>query len=297
MKKLTVISGKGGTGKTTVTANLGALAQDLVLADCDVDAPNLHLLMNPLVESEEDYQGAKLAIKDDKKCIDCGKCYQLCEFNAITEKYEVDELKCEGCGLCVAMCPTDALRLEKQITGKLYYSQSAVGTMVHAKLKIGAENSGKLVSEVKEKAEILAQEEEKELVLIDGSPGIGCPVIASLNGVDGALVVTEPTQSGLADLKRVLKVIEHFSISAMVVINKVDLNLDLSQEIANFCQNKDVEVVGEIPFSDIVVEAMRQGELVVDYAADSKAAAAMRDIWEEVKEQLAIKSNKVISKE
>lgn len=286
MKKLTVISGKGGTGKTTVTANLAALAQNLVLADCDVDAPNLHLLMNPEVEEEQDYQGAKLAIKDDSKCIDCGKCYELCEFNAVTPDYEIDDIKCEGCGLCVAQCPTDALTLEEQVTGELYYSNSAVGSMVHAKLKIGAENSGKLVSEVKENAEELAAKEEQDLVLIDGSPGIGCPVIASLNGVDGALIVTEPTQSGLADLKRVLEVVEHFSIPAMVVINKDDLNQNLSQEIEEFCQSKDVELVGKIPFSTPIVEAMRQGELLVDYAPESEAAGALRDIWSEVNENL-----------
>ena len=287
MKKLTVISGKGGTGKTTVTANLAALAQDLVLADCDVDAPNLHLLMNPEVEEQEDYRGAKLAVKDDSKCIDCGKCYELCEFNAVTPDYEINDIKCEGCGLCVAQCPTDALTLEKQVTGDLFYSKSAVGPMVHAKLKIGAENSGKLVSEVKENAEQLAKEEGKDLVLVDGSPGIGCPVIASLNGVDGALIVTEPTQSGLADLKRVLEVVDHFSLPAMVAINKHDLNQNLSQEIKEFCQEKDVKLVGEIPFSTTIVEAMRQGELVMDYAADSEAAEAIEEIWGNVTENLA----------
>ena len=286
MKKLTVISGKGGTGKTTVTANLSALADNLVLADCDVDAPNLHLLMNPSVESTEDFLGAKLAVKDDDKCIDCGKCYELCEFNAITSDYEVNDLKCEGCGLCVAQCPTDALSLEKQVTGDLYRSQSTVGPMIHAKLKIGAENSGKLVSEVKERAEALANQNDYELVLVDGSPGIGCPVIASLNGVDGALIVTEPTQSGLADLKRVLEVVKHFSISAMVAINKADLNHNLTEEIEEFCSSKDVRLVGKIPFSNTIVEAMRQGELVVDYAGDSEAASALKDIWSEVEDNI-----------
>ena len=283
MKKLTVISGKGGTGKTTVTANLASLAQNLVLADCDVDAPNLHLLMNPTSEEKHDYKGAKLAIKDDSKCIDCGRCYELCEFNAVTSDYEINDIKCEGCNLCVDQCPTDALTLQQQVTGDLYYAQAAAGPMVHAKLNIGAENSGKLVSEVKDNAEALAQEEDKDLVLIDGSPGIGCPVIASLNGVDAALIVTEPTQSGLADLKRVLEVVNHFSISAFVVINKNDLNIKLSRKIREFCQTKDVELVGKIPFSTSIVDAMRQGELVVEYGAGSKAAEALRNIWHKVK--------------
>jgi MinD superfamily P-loop ATPase len=242
--------------------------------------------MNPELDREEVFKGAKLAIKDDSKCIDCGRCFELCEFNAITEDYQVNDIKCEGCNLCVDQCPTDALRLEEQTTGSLYHSQSNAAPMVHAKLKIGAENSGKLVSQVKEKAEMWAKEKDKDLVLIDGSPGIGCPVIASLNGVDSTLIVTEPTQSGLADLKRVLEVVEHFSIPALVAINKYDLNLDLSQEIKEFCSAKDIQLVGEIPFSKTVVEAMRQGELVVDYAADSQVVAAIEEIWSNVKGEL-----------
>ncbi len=279
MKKITVISGKGGTGKTTVTANLAALTENLVLADCDVDAPNLHLLMNPQVESEEIFKGGNLAIKDNNKCIDCGICFELCNFGAISQNYEVKEIKCEGCGLCVAKCPTSALSLVREETGRLFESKTKIGSMIHAKLKIGAENSGKLVSRVKERAEKVALKEEKEVLLIDGSPGIGCPVIASLNGVDATLIVTEPTKSGLSDLKRVIEVVEHFSIPAFVAINKYNLNSELTNTIEDYCKTKDIQIVGKIPFSSVLVEAMRQGELVVEYAPDTPAVAAIKEIW------------------
>ncbi len=286
MKKLTVISGKGGTGKTTVTANLAALAQDLVVADCDVDAPNLHLLLEPDKETEEKFVGAKQAVKDNEKCIDCGKCREVCNFGAVKEDFSIDPIKCEGCGLCVALCPEEALSLEPEETGEIYFSQAKTGTMVHAQLKIGAENSGKLVSEVKEKAEAAAAEEERDLLLVDGSPGIGCPVIASLNGVDAALIVTEPTKSGLSDLKRVVQVTDHFSIPAWVVINKHDLNPDLTAEIRNFCLQEGISVIGQIPYSQVIVEVMRQGQLIVENKADSKPAQGLNNIWREIKNRL-----------
>ncbi|WP_018248709.1 ATP-binding protein [Orenia marismortui] len=280
MKKLTVISGKGGTGKTTVTANLAALASNLVLADCDVDAPNMHLLMKPEVIKADIFKGAKVAVKDNDKCVDCGLCKELCNFKAITSKFEVDEMRCEGCGLCVAKCPTQAFELKLEETGDLYRSKTKFAPMTHAKLKVGAENSGKLVSKVKENAEEIAKVENKELLLIDGSPGVGCPVIASINGVDYVLIVTEPTKSGLADLKRVLKVVKHFKIAAMVAINKYDLNLALTAEIEEYCRRKDISVIGKIPFSPKIVDAMRQGKLIVEYAAKSPVSAAIGNIMD-----------------
>ncbi|ADL13299.1 ATP-binding protein [Acetohalobium arabaticum] len=286
MKKVTVISGKGGTGKTIVTANLTALAQDLVLADCDVDAPNMHLLMKPKILEEQSYKGGKVAVKDEEECIDCGLCKKLCNFGAVTDDYEIDEVKCEGCGLCAAKCPTDALQLTVEKTGNIFLSRSRFGPMVHAKLGIGAENSGKLVSEVSQKAEEIAKEQEKDLVLIDGSPGIGCPVVASLNGADMTLIVTEPTKSGLADLKRVLQVTEHFGINALVIINKSDLNEDITVEIEEFCQQQDIMLAGKIPFDSKVVEAMRQGELIVDYNPESRVTAALKGIWKRVNNKL-----------
>ncbi|MCK8827661.1 4Fe-4S binding protein [Natroniella acetigena] len=288
MKSLTVLSGKGGTGKTTLTANLAVLAQNLVVADCDVDAPNLHLLLEGEILAQDIYQGAKLAVKDEDLCIDCGICRELCNFRAINSDNQINPIKCEGCGLCVAKCPVNALKLELQDTGKLFHSIIQIGSMIHAKLKIGAENSGKLVSRVKEEAQKVAKKRNKELVLVDGSPGIGCPVIASLNGADAVLLVTEPTKSGLADLKRVLEVVDHFNILPLLVINKYDLNQDLALEMEAFCKENEISLVGKIPFADTIVKAMEQGELVVDYAPDSEVARAIREIWVQTKEKLSI---------
>ena len=265
MKEITVISGKGGTGKTTFTANLASLLDNLVLGDCDVDAPNLHLLLNPVNISEEVHKGAKLAVKNQDLCIDCGKCYNHCRFNAITaDDYQIKNLKCEGCGVCVEVCPTDALRLEAIETGSLYQAESKFGDMIHARLIPGADTSGKLVSEVKKKASAIAKEKNKDWILIDGSPGIGCPVIASLTGSDMAILVTEPTLSGFSDLKRVIEVVKHFKIPAGLVINKFDLNKKISNSIEAYCQEEEIELLAKIPYSRIIVESLKKGELFVD---------------------------------
>jgi len=265
MKEITVISGKGGTGKTTFTANLASLLDNLVLGDCDVDAPNLHLLLNPVNISEEIHKGAKLAVKNQDLCIDCGKCYDHCRFNAITaDDFQIKNLKCEGCGVCVEVCPTDALKLEAIETGSLYQAQSKYGDMVHARLIPGADTSGKLVSEVKKKASAVAKEKNKDWILIDGSPGIGCPVIASLTGSDMAILVTEPTLSGFSDLKRVIEVVNHFKIPAGLGINKFDLNEKISDKIEAYCQEEEIELLTKIPYSRVIVESLKKGELFVD---------------------------------
>ncbi|SDM29497.1 ATP-binding protein [Halarsenatibacter silvermanii] len=284
MKKLTVISGKGGTGKTTFAANLAFLADNAVLADCDVDAPNLHLLMAPEIIESESYHGAKLAVKNNKLCSDCGNCREICSFNAIDAENEIKEYKCEGCGLCVAICPENAIKLQQRKTGEIYYSNSRSGPMVHARLKIGAENSGKLVSRVKNEAESWAERDEYELLIIDGSPGVGCPVIASLGGADGALIVAEPTETGISDLKRIVEVVEHFSIPAYMVINKYDINIELTHYIADYCKENNIPLWGKVPFDESVVEAMQEGELVVDYARDSSAAESLFEIWKLIDE-------------
>lgn len=284
IKKLTVISGKGGTGKTTVISNLAALADNVVLGDCDVDAPNMHLLLKPTVEKKTVFKSAKLAVKDEDSCNNCGLCREFCRFKAINEDLSINLLKCDGCGVCAAVCPSDAIHLEEQITGHIYHSNSRFGPMIHAKLKAGADNSGKLVSEVKKEADKTAVEQNKKLILIDGSPGIGCPVIASLNGVDMALVVTEPTQSGLADLVRVLGLSKHFNIQVFVVINKYDLNEKMAAEINKYCREKGISVIGKIPFSREINEAMHLGELIVNYKPAAKPAVAIRDMWQKVKE-------------
>lgn len=295
MKRITVISGKGGTGKTTVTANLAALAKELVLADCDVDAPNMHLLLDPKNKEERSFIGGKLAVKNESLCTDCGRCYQVCRFAAITPgNFRINPLKCEGCNVCVVNCPNNAISLVEKETGQIFISESKLGPIVHARLKAGGDNSGKLVSEVRKEADSLAEKEDKELILIDGSPGIGCPVIASLNGVDAALIVTEPTKSGLSDLKRVIEVTEHFKIKTMVVINKFDLNQELADEIDVFCKDKGIDVSGRIPFDRVVNEALHKGELLVNYKESSEPALAIKLIWQRIEEFVQNDSKKSI---
>ena len=287
MKEITVISGKGGTGKTTFTANLASLLNNLVIGDCDVDAPNLHLLLNPVNINEEIHKGAKLAVKNQELCIDCGKCYSNCRFNAITaDDYQIKNLKCEGCGVCVEVCPTDALKLEPIETGSLYQAESKFGDMVHARLIPGADTSGKLVSEVKKKASEIAKKKNKDWILIDGSPGIGCPVIASLTGSDMAILVTEPTLSGFADLKRVIEVVNHFKIPAGLVINKYDLNEKISNQIESFCHGEDIELLTKIPYSRVIVESLKKGELFVDNNTDLREK--MMSLETKLKEKLEV---------
>lgn len=288
MKKVTVISGKGGTGKTTVTANLAQLAGNLMLADCDVDAPNLKLLLKAVTKDQDNFQGAQLAVKDESRCIECGLCYQVCRFEAVAADFSINRFKCEGCKLCVEKCPTGALQLVKQITGDIFQAETEFGPLVHASLRVGSDNSGKLVSEVRSQAAKLAAESQKELLLIDGSPGIGCPVIASLTGVDAALIVTEATQSGLADLKRLLQVITHFKLTALIVINKFDLNEELTAAIIDFCQQQGHQVIGKIPFDSTVVAALHDQQLLSDYQPESKAFLALEEIWQQLKATLEL---------
>ncbi|MDI3546463.1 MAG: hypothetical protein PWR10_115 [Halanaerobiales bacterium] len=288
MKKITVISGKGGTGKTTVISNMAALAENLVLADCDVDAPNMHLLLKPEITGERIFKSGKLAVRDESKCTECYLCLEFCRFGAISANFEINPIKCDGCGVCAAFCPAGAIVLEEQETGYIYISESEFGPMIHARLKAGADNSGKLVSEVRKEADKVAKEKGMELILIDGSPGIGCPVIASLNGVDAALIVTEPTRSGLSDLKRVLEVTRHFGIPAMVVTNKYDLNEGIVAEIEEYCWQMDIPVIGRIPFDPVVNQSLRDGELLIRYREDSKPAQAIKTIWQKFKETMVL---------
>lgn len=283
MKKITVISGKGGTGKTTLVSNLAYLAGDLVLADCDVDAPNLHLLLNPEIEETNIFKSNKLAVKDESKCIDCGICNKVCRFNAVSPlNYEIDPYKCEGCGVCVEMCSEDALSLNLMDTGEIYNSTTRFGPMIHANLKIGSDNSGKLVSEVRERAVEKGEKLDKKLILIDGSPGIGCPVISSITGVDLVLFVTEPSRPGFSDLKRVAQVIKHFDIPALAVINKYDINKTISQEIEKYLKEKEIELVGKISYSSIVVDNLRKAELVVEQEKKSKVSQEIINIWDKI---------------
>ncbi len=258
VKQVTVISGKGGTGKSSLIASLAYLMKDYtILADADVDAADLYLIFTPDVKEKREYQGLKLAKIDEDLCTKCGLCRDACRFDAITEDIQIDDFKCEGCGLCYHVCPEKAISLNERISGHYMKSDTRIGTMVHARLIPGEESSGLLVAQVRKTAEAVAKEEKKKLVLIDGSPGIGCPVISSLTGSNLAIVVTEPTISALHDLKRILELLIQFRIPGYIVINKSDINEKVSQEIEEFCQGKNT-VIAKIPYNDIFNTAMIQ---------------------------------------
>lgn len=279
MKSVLFLSGKGGTGKTSLAGAFAFLAKEKVLADCDVDAANLHLLLDPKITSEGNFQGIKLAVKDNEKCTFCGKCREVCRFQAIDENFTIDSYMCEGCGACAYVCPVDAITLLLVDCGRWYTAQSRLGPLASAELYPGEETSGKLVSLVKEKAAGLAKETKVETLLIDGAPGIGCPVIASVSGVSAVILVTEPSLSGLHDLERILGVVRHFGIAAYLVINKADINEKVSEKIEAFAAAEQLPVLGRIPYDRKVTEMMVVGKSAVE-DAESLAGAAMSVVFE-----------------
>lgn len=276
MKQLLVISGKGGTGKTTIVASFARLAGRVVLADCDVDAPDLQFLMHPKPLEQGPFYGGKKPKVDADRCTRCGTCGELCRFSAI-EAGRVDIMACEGCGLCALVCPEGAIGMVEHLSGYWFLSETPFGPMVHAQLEPGEENSGKLVAEVKRRAKELAETQGTELVLIDGPPGIGCPVISSLSGVDMALVVTEPTVAALHDLDRVVNLCEKFRVKALVCINRYDLNEQITEEIEGHCARRGIEVVGKVPFDREVIAALTQGKTPIELPC--KATGALKEIW------------------
>ncbi len=286
MKQLTVVSGKGGTGKTSLVGCFACLTRNKVMADCDVDAADLHLLFSSVKERASEFRGGKLAIIDEEKCSRCGLCQEVCQFGAISE-FKVDPLECEGCSLCWRVCPEEAITMKTKLIGNWFICQTPQGPLVNARLEPGEENSGKLVSLVREKAQELAQKRGYDFILIDGSPGIGCPVIASLSGVDMALVVTEPTVSGMSDMERILGVCQHFAIPAIVCINKFDLNLTNSHKIEEYCAKQGCEVVGKIPFDIDFIKAQVAGKSIVEYS-QGDVAAGVRELWKRISRTLTL---------
>jgi len=283
MKQILVISGKGGTGKTTIAAAFASLAKNAVLADCDVDAPDLHIILRPKVLNEEPFFALRIPRRDESKCIECGKCKEACRFDAIDESFNPIPVRCEGCAACAFVCPEKAIEMVDREAGKLYISKTRFGPFVHAKLNIGEEASGKLVTEVKKRAKQLAEKEGKELILTDGSPGIGCPVIASLAGVDLALIVTEPTVSGIHDLGRILEVTKHFKVKAAVCINKFDINEKKTADVERFCMENKIPVVGRIPYDLNVSKAMIKLETVIEFPS-GEVTKAVEEIWKKLME-------------
>ncbi len=282
MKQILIISGKGGTGKTTLTGALAFLYKDIVVADCDVDAPDLHLLLKPEVKEKSIFQGGKLAVINKDICTECGRCREVCQFGAVTEDFNIDSISCEGCCVCSWNCPVDAITMIQKESGESYVSGVTCGKMVHALLKPGEENSGKLVAQVKKKAKALAEENNSGLLLVDGPPGIGCPVIASLSGVDLALVVTEPTKSGIHDMERVIQVADHFNVPVKVVINKFDLNTENSQMIAEYLGEKQIEILEKIPFSKKFSESIKLGETIIEYDPDCEESKCIKRVKEKI---------------
>jgi len=285
MKQIVVISGKGGTGKTIITGAFAALAKNKVMADCDVDAADLHLLLAPKIKERHEFRSGKTARIDKKLCQQCGQCIAVCRFSAISDDFTIDPVSCEGCAFCSFICPVQAIKMEENLAGEWYISQTRFGPMVHAKLGIAEENSGKLVSLVRQKAKELAEKQSCDWVIVDGAPGIGCPVIASISGIDCALVVTEPSLSGLHDADRVINVAKHFRVPVKLVINKYDLNIEMTEKIEKYCRNNQIQLLGKVGFDKSIVEAMVEAKTIIEYP-DGKAKEEISRIWDKLQKEL-----------
>ena len=292
--ELVVISGKGGTGKTSVVASFAALARDTVISDCDVDAADLHLILQPELKESGYFSGGYEAKISQEKCTQCGRCYQECRFDAIRKteeggktKYAIDPFACEGCGVCNLVCPAAAVDIKDAINGEWYISETRFGHMTHAKLGMAEENSGRLVSLTRDKQALVAAKNNLKKAIVDGSPGTGCPVIASLTGAQYALIVTEPTVSGVHDLERILDVTEYFNIKAGVVVNKADINFRMAERIREKVQKIDnTSYLGEIPYDSRVTEAQMQQQSIVEYAPNSEVSKRIRELFERVYSEL-----------
>ena len=264
MRELLIISGKGGTGKTSIAGSFAALSAPTVLVDCDVDAANLHLLLNPEIEESHEFFGLQKATIDKEKCTGCRLCEENCHFDAITDGV-VSPFLCEGCAFCFYICPEKAISLKDNVCGHWFISKTKYGPLVHAKLGIAEDNSGKLVAEVRKNARITAEKNNIEFIITDGPPGIGCPVIASLSGIDLALIVTEPTLSGIHDLKRVVGLAKHFGIKTAVCINKYDISEENTNSIEDYCFEENIIIAGKISFDPSVTKAMLNGKPVIEF--------------------------------
>ncbi len=286
MKEIVIISGKGGTGKTTITAAFASLVERKIMADCDVDAADLHLILNPEIQYQEDFYSGHTAVIREKDCTQCGKCIEVCQFDAISPEFVVDPVACEGCGVCVHFCPVHAIDFNENLSGQWFISRTRFGTLVHARLGIAEENSGKLVNLVRRQAKEQAEKENSEYIIVDGAPGIGCPVISSLTGASAILVVTEPTLSGKHDLERVVRLAtEYFKIPTFVCVNKYDLNIEITNQIELFCYENQIHLGGKVRYDDSIIKAMVQGKNIFEYG-NSPVADEIAAIWNKIAEYL-----------
>lgn len=286
MKELVILSGKGGTGKTSVTAAFASLAENMVLCDADVDAADLHLILKPEIEATHEFRGGNEAIINPDACTQCGQCIELCRFDAVREDFVIDEIACEGCGVCVDLCPENAIDFPEALCGHWFQSQTRFGPMVHARLGIAQENSGKLVALVRQEARKRAVNDNLSLILTDGPPGVGCPVTAAMTQADIILIIAEPTVSGCHDMERVIELADHFKLPAMVCINKHDINPEHTENIRSIAEDAKVPVVGEIPYDPVFTKAMIREQSVVEYQPNAPVSRSIKDIWQAVQEQI-----------
>ncbi len=289
MKELVILSGKGGTGKTSLTAAFAALSQNQVLCDADVDAADLHLLTSPEITQKHDFIGGSKAVIRTQDCTRCGVCLQHCRFSAISDDFVVNHLDCEGCGVCVTFCPEQAIDFPSQKCGEWYISATRFGPMVHARLGIAEENSGKLVSLIRRQAREIAETQNRSLIITDGPPGIGCPVIASITGATALLIIVEPTVSGQHDMQRVVDLARHFRIPVLLCINKCDLNPEMSKTIEDSSSQAGLQIVGRIPFDPDFTKSMVAGLAISEYAeAAPQLSHLLRDIWNNIMQSQAL---------
>ena len=282
IREIVIVSGKGGTGKTSLAAAFAALAKNGILCDADVDAADLHLLMQPEVKERTDFMGGSKAVINPDLCTGCGTCRTLCRFDAISDRYEVDPIRCEGCGVCVDFCPEQAIDFPVQRCGEWYISATRFGPMVHARLGIAEENSGRLVSLVRKETRKLAEERGLELILTDGPPGIGCPVIAAIGGATALVIVVEPTVSGIHDMERVVDLAAHFRVPGMVIVNKYDLNVEMTEAIEKLAVQRNLVVLGRVPFDPVFTRSMVQGQTLFEYGEETPTRQVVRDIWAKI---------------
>jgi MinD superfamily P-loop ATPase len=281
MKEVVVLSGKGGTGKTSIVASFASLAKNKVMVDCDVDAADLYLLLQPVTQQRQEFWSGQKAVIDLDRCTQCGICQEVCRLDAITDEFQIDPISCEGCGFCCQVCPEEAITMQENLSGYWFISETRYGPLVHARLGVAQENSGKLVALVRQKTKLVAQKRGLDYIISDGPPGIGCPVISSISGVNLAVIVTEPTLSGMHDLDRVIGVCHHFTVPVIVCINKYDLNEDNSHQIESYCYGQGIEIASKIPFDNVVTEALVQGLPVVEYSQNN-VSRQIEALWRDI---------------